>query len=88
MITGPVRKLFIPINHLLPSCPPFLRSIGKFNPFSLNSSKKADRWRQMQGKLIHVLKSKMKKSELQGKLFDYGEELEIFVVFSQYGLRL
>ena len=22
--------------------------MGKFNPFSLNSSKKADRWRQMQ----------------------------------------
>ena len=29
MITGPVRKLFIPINHLLPSCPPFLRSMAR-----------------------------------------------------------
>ena len=29
MITGPVKKLFIPINHLLPSCPPFLRSMAR-----------------------------------------------------------
>ena len=29
MITGPVRKLFIPINHLLPSCPPFLSSMAR-----------------------------------------------------------
>ena len=29
MITGPVRRLFIPINHLLPSCPPFLRVMAR-----------------------------------------------------------
>ena len=29
MIAGPVRKLFIPTNHLLPSCPPFLRSMAR-----------------------------------------------------------
>ena len=29
MITGPVRKLFMPINHLLPSCPPCLRSMAR-----------------------------------------------------------
>ena len=28
-ITGPVRKLFIPVNYLLPSCTPFLASMAR-----------------------------------------------------------
>ena len=41
MITGPVRKLFIPTNHLLPSCPLFLRSMARGSHYEVIIGKKA-----------------------------------------------
>ena len=42
-ITGPVRKLFIPINSLLPSCAPFLGSMARGSYYEVIKDKASNK---------------------------------------------